>query len=437
VEPSGVFRFGLHFPKGFVMLPSLLLSLAFFTSTPQGATVYVPDDYATIQAALYGVVADDTIIVRPGTYFEYDLDFVGKSITLRSEKGANQTIIDGTASGSVFEFRNAETADAILDGFTVTNGMRWDGGGISIVADANGLPASPTIQNCIIENNVGSGGGGGMAIAGGSTSLIANCLIQNNTTTNYHGAGVVIFSSMPIFRNCTIRENAATGSAGGFSVWNNDSILTLRNCILTGNTPTNIDRVGAPSIRVRYSLSQGDGAESWFGTGCIDADPLFTTGALGDSYLSHIATGQAADSPCIDAGKPSIAAYASTRTDHALDLGIVDIGYHYTDPNPIVLTATGAPGGTMIFKVTGSTPNGPTAFLYSYGTGTYSAPNPYTGNIVTTGLANFGFTLALVVDADAQGDYNLPAFVPAAAAGIVYVQVVDALQDKLTEVLPL
>jgi parallel beta-helix repeat protein len=417
------------------MLTSLLLSLAFFA--PQGSTVYVPDDYATIQAALYGVVATDTIIVRPGTYFEYELDFVGKDVTLVSEKGASQTIIDGTSSGSVFDFGNGESAAAVLDGFTITNGMRWDGGGISIVADANGLPTSPTIKNCILENNVGSGGGGGMAIAGGSETLVANCLIQNNTTTNYHGAGVVIFDSFPTFRNCTIRGNTAAGSGGGFSVWNSSTILTVRNCILSGNFPSNIDRIGAPAIRVRYTLSEGDAAESWFGTGSIDADPLFTAGPLGDSYLSHLATGQTADSPCIDAGKPSIPAYGTTRTDHVDDQGIVDIGFHYFDPSPLILTVSGSPGGTMLFKVTGSSPNGPTAFMYAYGTGSYAVTNPYTGNLITTGLAIAGFTMVAVLDADAQGEIQLSAFVPPAAAGTIYVQAADALRDRLTDVIGL
>ena len=58
------------------------------------------------------------------------------------------------------------------------------------------------------------------------------------------------------------------------------------------------------------------------------------TGQYGDYYLSHIDAGQAADSPCIDAGSDSALALGleghTTRTDGVPDMGMVDMGYHYS-----------------------------------------------------------------------------------------------------------
>ena len=50
----------------------LVLSLSLVTAAPVAAatTKYVPDDFGTIQAAINGVAAGDTIIVRAGTYPE-------------------------------------------------------------------------------------------------------------------------------------------------------------------------------------------------------------------------------------------------------------------------------------------------------------------------------------------------------------------------------
>ncbi len=418
------------------MILSLLLSTPLLAA-PQ-ATVYVPDDYNTIQGALFASASGDTVIVRPGTYLEYDLSFMGKDILLLAERGPNETIVDGSGASSVFSFNSAETADAIVDGFTITNGKRWDGGGISVVADINGAPASPTIRNCVIEANIGTGGGGGIAIAGGSTTVVENCLIQNNITENYHGAGVVIFASEPLFKNCTIRNNTAAGNGGGFSVWDTSTILTVRNCIMTGNLPTNVVTTsGAPAIRIRYSLAQGDSAESWFGTGCIDDDPLYVSGPLGDAYLSQIEAGQLADSPCLDTGKDTVSPYLTTRTDHVWDKNVVDMGFHYRDPEALHLSSTGEPGGPMTFDIINGSQGGPLLYLYAAGLGSYQANNPYTGNVVVTGLASFHFTFAGFGTGGVNGEFSFPAVVPPGAAGLIHVQVLDGLTDRMSNVLSL
>jgi hypothetical protein len=56
-----------------------------------------------------------------------------------------------------------------------------------------------------------------------------------------------------------------------------------------------------------YSDVQGGSGQSWFGTGCIDADPLFTNPANGDFSLSWLndPKDDNSKSPCIDTGDPS------------------------------------------------------------------------------------------------------------------------------------
>lgn len=71
--------------------------------------------------------------------------------------------------------------------------------------------------------------------------------------------------------------------------------------------------------------------------GNIDQDPVFVKGPRGDFYLSQIAAGQSQNSPCVDPPNANGALTATaggvdqltTRTDGAVDTGIMDMGYHY------------------------------------------------------------------------------------------------------------
>ena len=66
---------------------SISISFALLVSgSVFGATIKVPDDYATIQQAIEAAADGDTILVGPDTYNE-GIDFLGKKITVRSEAG--------------------------------------------------------------------------------------------------------------------------------------------------------------------------------------------------------------------------------------------------------------------------------------------------------------------------------------------------------------
>jgi hypothetical protein len=162
-----------------------------------GDTYYVPDNFATIQEALDAAADWDTIIIRDGTYTgigNRDLDFGGKAITLRSENGPDNCIIDCEGKGRGFYFHNGETPDSVVDGLMITNGL------VSIAACAPALSngggilcrrASPTITNCTIAGNrayveipdysMEFGHGGGFACMEGSSPIISNCVFWQNS----------------------------------------------------------------------------------------------------------------------------------------------------------------------------------------------------------------------------------------------------------------
>ncbi len=188
--------------------------------------IFVPDDYTTIQAAINAARKGDTIIVRPGTYFE-NIDFSGKAVTVRSESGASVTIIDGSFTASVVTFQSGEGLDSVLEGFTITNGDASEGGGICC------YNSSPTIKDNVITWNH-SGRGGGMFLYSSVPEITGNTIDQNLTLSSWGGAGIFCLTgSDALISNNMISDNLSADGAGGILCI--DSSPPITNNIISGN----------------------------------------------------------------------------------------------------------------------------------------------------------------------------------------------------------
>ncbi len=207
------------------------------------ATIFVPDDHATIQDAISAASAGDTIIVRPNTYVE-NVDFLGKAVTVQSEGGAAATVVDGNASGSVVTFKSGEGSDSVLDGFSLMNGSgvvdpdhpeySLVGGGIYCKT------SSPTIVNNVVTGNT-TDGGAGICCTDGAHPKILDNVVTDNTTLGYGvpggtgGAGIcAVFSCNPEIVNNFISGNVS-GELGGGILFGYSSAPTIRNNTIAGN----------------------------------------------------------------------------------------------------------------------------------------------------------------------------------------------------------
>ena len=133
-----------------------------------GATIYVPDDYPIIQAAVDAASPGDTIIVRDGTYTE-NVDVNKGHLTIQSENGAEATIVQAAnPDDHVFGI----TADYVtINGFTLTDG-EW------------GIYSSHSNHNELRNNNVMNNQYGIVLDFSGNNSLINNVFVNNGLAIN-------------------------------------------------------------------------------------------------------------------------------------------------------------------------------------------------------------------------------------------------------------
>ncbi|MHC4945061.1 MAG: right-handed parallel beta-helix repeat-containing protein [Planctomycetota bacterium] len=217
------------------------------------ATIYVPDDYPTIQGAIDASADGDIIIVRAGTYKE-NIDFTGKAVIVISDQGAADTVIDGNQAGSVVTFQNREGLDSVLAGFKVMNGFAEHGGGIHCDA------SSPTITNNTITGNTAESlaglGGGIYCTMSSSPEITHNTIIGNQASSTQseptRGGGIYCRESSPTIMNNTIKGNDAL-RGGGIYCRDHSSPLIANNTI-SGNTGSGYAGYGG-GITCDYSSS--------------------------------------------------------------------------------------------------------------------------------------------------------------------------------------
>ncbi|MCH7226053.1 choice-of-anchor Q domain-containing protein [Haloferula sp. A504] len=176
--------------------------------------------------------------------------------------------IDGTPADTSGNAYNVVTGSgtnstAILDGFTITAG-NGEGGtfpdnvGAGLVCEPNG---SPTIRNCIFDDNHSPNLGGGIYIAwdpGKGSPSFTDCVFSNNSArsggaafnqtpdatflrctfsgnnTENDGAAVYNQDSTSFFTDCDFEDNVAGRQAG--AIFNEDSDLTFTGCDFRRNT---------------------------------------------------------------------------------------------------------------------------------------------------------------------------------------------------------
>ncbi len=241
-------------------------------------------------------------------------------------------------------------AGATLDGFTITKGYA-DHGSTAQYQSGGGMynsGCSPTVTNCIFDDNYAKYGGGmfntsssptvtdcsftdneavywggGMDNTSSSSATITRCIFAGNavTTTGYGGGAIYCESSSNAdIVNCTISKNTAVnGYAGG--LYSDSSSPTITNTIFWYNTDgdSDYDLYAASSGTITIDYSDVTPSHYFTGTGSvtmsynISAAPLFADADNDDFHLKSSSgrwngsswVTDSITSPCINGGGPT------------------------------------------------------------------------------------------------------------------------------------
>jgi hypothetical protein len=198
-------------------------------------TLEVDSAYDTIQAAIDAAIdGDDVIVADIGQPYSDEgntnIDFLGKSITVKSKMGPELTVIDCNNSGRGFHFHTRESNSSVLDGFTIRNCAVPDWGG-GVLVEKN---CSPTIVNCIFEDNAAGTTGGGMHVETSET-VVRNCRFIENSAPE--GGGIYIEGSFDeVIDECEFIGNEATSGNGGGVNIDAGGYVTISRSQFSGNS---------------------------------------------------------------------------------------------------------------------------------------------------------------------------------------------------------
>ncbi|MHC4925343.1 MAG: right-handed parallel beta-helix repeat-containing protein [Planctomycetota bacterium] len=241
----------------FMIRTALSVSALVMTSVPsQSQTIHkVPDDFPDLLMALANAAAGDEIWVSgAGSPYVlttaislvdgvnirggYDDIFTNQNpARTRIHLAADSTgsIVDASAlgAGTLFtHFTVGPPAKPLT--FTTVNGA-----GMFIGA------GSPTVSNCIFENNVSRDAGGAIQIGAGSAALIQDCEFRDNETGLVAGGGrggaiaVAASADAVVIRLCKFERNVSdrltiTTSASGGAIFTRSGIA-LERCTFRDN----------------------------------------------------------------------------------------------------------------------------------------------------------------------------------------------------------
>ena len=311
-----------------------------------GVVVYVPDDYPTIQQAVDGAAAGDTIIVRDGTYHENVV--VDKALTIQSENGTANCVV---SAANPDDHAVEVTASLVnITGFTVQNATGVEKAGIYLEA----------VEQCSISSNDVTNNYGGIWL----DSSGSNTLMSNNAHDNVYGIIVDSFSNNNALMNNTASNNGYIGFGAAVSSNN-----TLTNNAANGNSNYGI-------------YLDGSGNNDLTGN---TAEDNAVVGIYLESSSSNTLTGN-------DAGNNTCSIYLGPSSDNNTltenNVGDSNVGIWLNDSSSNTLSGNNAGSSTygiILYLASGNTLTGNSASSNSH-FGIYiedSSGNTFTNNHVS------------------------------------------------------
>lgn len=263
------------------MKTTLLFLLCLAVSVPGYSAVITVNlggtgDYTTIQAAVDAAEDGDVIIVADGIYTgegNRNIDFLQKTITVRSENGPTHCIVDCwnlpyEEVGFFVNNNSSYPGRSVLEGFTIRNGYTtMDTSAVFALGSAVTCAGTVEVRNCIFSGNYARHSSTVVGLTGGDF-IVKNCTFYDNVSMN--SASSILFK-------------ACYGSQ--MNIW---------NAISWCNTEPDIEvsafsKCGAGALKAHFSILQANWYQGYMEdvelNNCIVEDPLFADPANRDFHL--------------------------------------------------------------------------------------------------------------------------------------------------------
>jgi nitrous oxidase accessory protein NosD len=275
---------------------------------------------ATVAEALRRA-ADGTVVqLFEETYSEADLR-PPSGVTIA---GAGvETIIDAGGEPFVFDVRNPRVTivDMAIRGATSA--------GIRNRAD------DLHVGNCRIHDNLGNAKG--IFLISGDGAILFNNLIHDNDNAGVIVGGTDLAATRTTLAHNTIVRNGLFGISVGLNSERDSAKTAIVHNVIAENSAVGISI--SPFSIARSQVEFNCNADGYTGLSApetdITDDPLLTTaGSIRrEFFLANRRAGQAATSPCVDAGSVGVRDVGlqrgTTRSDRTRDSSMVDLGFHY------------------------------------------------------------------------------------------------------------
>ncbi len=284
--------------RGLTTLSGMIFALVFLAAVNvRAGTIYVPEDYPTIQQAVDAASWGDEVQVGPGVFLDPTHPagagdttkccvILKSGVSLRGS-GIGRTIIDADSSGRGIHVYQCQ--DVRISCLTITGGYAEVYGGAilcrqssptiefcEIVENHDGGIAAiessdPTIRSCLMHYNAAKSGGGievevgcepyvydcdivdneapfaaGVMLRGSAT--LDHCRVLRNRTTggvNVMGGGILaVDTASPTIVNCDISDNECFGDGGGIALMGEGTSALIEDCLIADNACTSLESRG-------------------------------------------------------------------------------------------------------------------------------------------------------------------------------------------------
>jgi predicted outer membrane repeat protein len=258
--------------------------------------------YNTLAAALANVSSGDRIDIAGGSYYPTTGD-----PTLDADRTSTFTIPEGVSlfggyegsNGSNPSYHDLSSFPTILSGDIGSSGDDSDNSYHVVTltdADSTTILYGLTIRDGNANGTSTESEGGGLLLTS-SSPTINNCIIEDNSAAT--GGGVYDMSSSPTFSDSSISDNTSTSYGAG--IYNTSGTLTLENSTVSNNsTPTSaaagIANFGSGVLDISGTTFSGNSAA---GAGGIEDDSTGTITLTNDTFTDNAATGSGGASGAI------------------------------------------------------------------------------------------------------------------------------------------